>query len=328
MHKHDFRGGTMALAAAGLLAFGAPGVAASNDVMVELEQPVHGEFTTGIGIVRGWAVAPSGIDRVELYINESPDQADPNQLLAYGGSREGVCAAIDLISGYPDCSPVARPGFASAYNFNLLPDGENTFTVRAYDNEGNYSEESATFTSQSLGEEFVADGERISLPAFIVDGVRKSNPGDDQAFDIEFAWSTESQRFVMSRITEFEPLPFIALDPPVGLTATTDDGAVELSWTEGAGPASERWFIIERKFDSLTVSTDYNVVGVVPQGVTSFVDEAVTLNVISSPGQYTYRVLAAEPWATRASNEVTVNQSLGDGDLPDIPDIPDLDFGL
>ena len=322
MENHIFRSSAAALATACLLGFSGPGLADQNDdIWVSLEQPVQGEFTTGIGIIRGWAAAPSGIDRVELYINEDPDTGSPNQVLGYGGSREGICAGIGEVSSYPDCAPEARPGFASAFNFNLLPDGEHTFTVRAYDNSGDYNDDSNTFTSRSLGEEFISDSDRIALPAFVVDGVRKSNPGNDQSFDIEFEWSRASQRFVMSRITEYEPLPFLAPTPPAGLTATRDSGNVELTWTAPAGPGGERWFVIERKFENAIVSGDFQVIGVVPQGSESFTDENVSLTVSALPGTYTYRVLTTLPWATVPSNEVTVNQNMVDIDPPDLPDL-------
>ena len=143
METGIFRGGATALAAACMLGFALPGFAAQNDTIeVSLEQPVDRGFTTGIGVIRGWAAAPDGIDRVELFINEDPDTGEPNQVLGFGGSREGICAGIPGIASYPECSPEARPGFASAINFNLLTDGENTFTVRAYDTNGDHNDDS------------------------------------------------------------------------------------------------------------------------------------------------------------------------------------------
>lgn len=320
MDNHIFRSSAAALATACLLGFAGPGLADQNDdILVELEQPVEGQHITGVGIIRGWAAAPAGIDYVELFINDDPDSGSPNQIIAYGGSRVGVCNAIGGGStSYPDCVPEALPGFASTFNFNLLTDGENTFTVRAYDSNGDHNDDSSTFTSRSLGDEFISDDDRIVLPAFVVDGVRKKNPGNDQSFDIEFEWSRASQRFVMSRITEYDPLPFVVPTPPSDLTATSDSGNVELTWTPPAGPGSERWFVIERKFDSAVVSGDFQVIGVVPEGTDSFTDENVTLTVSVLPGTYTYRVLTALPWTTASSDEVTVSQTLLEIDPPDL----------
>lgn len=329
METGVFRSSATALAAACMLGFALPGVAAQNDnIEVSLEQPVDRGFTTGIGIIRGWAAAPAGIDRVELFINEDPDTGEPNQVLGFGGSREGICAGIPAITSYPECTPEARPGFASAFNFNLLSDGEHTFTVRAYDTNGDHNDDSNTFTSRSLGEEFISDDQRIELPAFVIDGLRKHNPGSDpdQSFDIEFVWSTASQRFVMSRITEESPLPFIILNPPTGLAATPDSGNVELTWTSPSGPSQARWIVIERKFDNVAVTTDFEVIGVVRHNATSFTDENVSLSVPLLPGTYTYRVVAALPWTTEESGEVSVDQTQNDL-LPD-PGLPDPGLGL
>ena len=113
----------------------------------------------------------------------------------------------------------------------------------------------------------------------------------------------------MSRITEESPLLFVILNPPTGLSATPDSGNVELTWTAGGGPRQARWFVIERKFSNVAVSTDFEVIGVVRQNTTDFTDENVSLSVPLLPGTYTYRVVAALPWTTAASGEVTVDQS-------------------
>ena len=324
------RQGASALTAAFLLGHTLPVFAAQNgDIRITLEQPADGDQTTGIGVIRGWAAAPSGIDRVELFIDEDPDQGTPNQVLGYGGSRNDVCSGVAAVSSFPDCSPEARPGFATAFNFNLLNSGSHEFTVRAFDNDGDHNDDSVQFSTQNLGEEFIGDESRLSLPAFQIGGARKDNPGSgEQSYDLEFVWSTESQRYVMSQIEERTPLPFILPSAPTNLTATKTGGNVELNWTDPVaqgGPGDETWFVIERKYVNVALSSlnsdGFEVIGVVSNGNTSFTDENVSLTV-PLPGVYTYRVLTTLPWTTKASGEVDVNQEATDL-LPD-PTLPDL----
>lgn len=283
------------------------GAAQSDDIKINLERPVNGSRVTGINVITGWAVAPAGIDRVELFID---DGSTRNQVLAYGGSRKDVCRGRSPTP--PDCP---RVGFASTFSYNLLNDGEHTFTVRAYDNDGDFNEDSATFTINSFGENFV-DGDRLSLPAFQISNVFKANSGsDNQRYDVEFEWRTAAQQFVMTDITERPNLvAFLLPDAPSGLTASTSGGDVELNWSDSTTSGDfgqESWFVVERKFSNfaLGIDTDFEVVGVAGPDTTTFTDSTATLSVAVAPGTYTYRVLAAVPSGTSASGTATVTQT-------------------
>ncbi|MDZ7809963.1 MAG: fibronectin type III domain-containing protein [Arhodomonas sp.] len=300
--------------------------AQSDDIKVNLERPEQARITTGINVIQGWTTAPAEIDRVELYINEEPD-GSPDQVLAFGGSREAVCAAVSS----PDCPNV---GFASTYNYNLLENGQHEFTVRAYDTNGDHNDDSARFTVKTLGEEFIDDRDRISLPAFQVSNVFKENSGSsDQRYDVEFEWSTAAQAFVMTDLAE-KPnnILFISASAPTGLTATKASGNVELEWTDNTGPddfGQENWFVVERKFSILPGGGEYRVIGVTRADATEFVDDDVVLTVGtgSLAGTYTYRVSAAVPSGTSASGEVVVNQTQDSlVDDPDLLPSPDLDL--
>ena len=50
---------------------------------VALEEPVAGEIHTGVGNLRGWAVATDGISKVEIFIDGAYEFDAP-----YGGSSE------------------------------------------------------------------------------------------------------------------------------------------------------------------------------------------------------------------------------------------------
>ncbi|WP_440996613.1 hypothetical protein [Arhodomonas sp. SL1] len=297
-------------------AFGAQ----SDDIKVNLERPEQARITTGINVIQGWALAPDGIDRVELYIDEDPD-GSPNQVLAYGGSRSDVCAGRTPTP--PDCP---NAGFAATFNYNLFDDGRHEFTVRAYDNNGDHNDDSVRFTVKTLGEEFV-DGERISLPAFQIRNVLKSNSGaDNQRYNVEFEWSTAAQAFVMTDIEERASLiAFLPPTAPSGLTATKASGNVELEWTDTTNSGDigqEQWFVVERKFSILPGGGEFRVIGVTRAEATEFVDDDVilTVGIGSLAGTYTYRVSAAVPSGTSASGEVVVNQTQ-DSLVDDSPDL-------
>ncbi len=319
MNKTTICQGVTAFSIAALLGHAVPVLAAQNsDILVSLEQPADADRTTGIGVIRGWAAAPAGIDRVELFIDENPNQGTPNQVLGYGGSRNDVCSGVPAVSLYPDCSPEARPGFASAFNFNLLNEGVHRFTVRAFDANGDHNDDSVRFKSNSLGEEFISQSSRIVMPAFEVSGARKENSGStpQQSYDIEFIWSTEAQRYVMSRIEERTPLLFVVSKAPTNLTATEEsNGNVSLSWTDptaDGSPGNEKWFVVERSYQNAVVGFgEFEVIGVEPAESTSFVDEDVSLSA-PIPGSYTYRVLTVLPWTTEPSGHVVVDQEASD----------------
>ena len=117
-----------------------------------LEDPVNGAVHSGIGNLRGWAVASEGIAKVDIFINGQLFQAAP-----YGGNRDDVGAV------FPDVDGSSASGFSLAYNYGALGAGEHTVLARAETRSGGLLEASATFTTTRPGQEFIPGADAIDL---------------------------------------------------------------------------------------------------------------------------------------------------------------------
>ena len=119
---------------------------------VSLEEPVQGQVHTGVGNLRGWAVASEGITKVEIYIDEVLAFEAP-----YGGSRGDVGGA------FPDVAGSRESGFSLAYNYSGLAAGPHTVTAVAYNALGQTKESSASFEVVRFDSPFIADPNAVRL---------------------------------------------------------------------------------------------------------------------------------------------------------------------
>ena len=101
---------------------------------VALEEPVAGEIHTGVGNLRGWAVATDGISKVEIFIDGAYEFDAP-----YGGRRNDVGGA------FPDVEGSSDSGFSLAWNYSDLSAGPHTITAVAHTATGATQESSASF---------------------------------------------------------------------------------------------------------------------------------------------------------------------------------------
>ena len=117
-----------------------------------LEEPIEGNVHSGIGNLRGWAVAGDGVAKVEVFVDGVLFQSAP-----YGGKRDDVGGA------FPDVTNSSLSGFSLAYNYSALVPGSHTIMVRAHSNTGRTRERSATFTSGRPSREFVPGTNGVDL---------------------------------------------------------------------------------------------------------------------------------------------------------------------
>ena len=96
-----------------------------NVKRVALEEPVAREIHTGVGNIRGWAVASDGITKVEIWIDGVYAFDAP-----YGGERG------DVGSAFPEIEDSANSGFGAAYNYSNLSAGSHSITAVAYTGAG------------------------------------------------------------------------------------------------------------------------------------------------------------------------------------------------
>ena len=119
---------------------------------VSLEEPVQGQVHTGVGNLRGWAVASEGITKVEILIDGVLAFEAP-----YGGSRGDVGGA------FPDVAGSRESGFSLAYNYSGLAAGPHIVTAVAYNAQGETKESSASFEVVRFDSPFIADPNAVRL---------------------------------------------------------------------------------------------------------------------------------------------------------------------
>lgn len=119
---------------------------------LSLEEPVEGAVHSGVGNLRGWAVASDGVERIEVFVDGELFQEAP-----YGGNRGDVAVV------FPEVYGALQSGFSLAYNYSALDEGSHTVSVLAHTVEGKTRTASATFTIARPGREFVTAAEGVDL---------------------------------------------------------------------------------------------------------------------------------------------------------------------
>ena len=175
-------------------ASGSAGGTSNSVFRVSLEEPVEGQTHMGVGNLRGWAVADSGIDKVEIFIDGSYAFDIP-----YGGYRG------DVGGTFPDVADSEQSGFSAAFNYSDLSSGSHTVTAVAYSASGATEQSSASFNVVRFASEFISDpnavrlndavcrvsGDEISLVDAVVSG---------EIYDLLLKWRTAEQGFEIIEI--------------------------------------------------------------------------------------------------------------------------------
>ena len=165
-----------------------PGEGSTDDVFrLSLEEPINGETHMGVGNLRGWAVASSGIHKIEVLLDGAYLYDAP-----YGGSRG------DVGKKFPEVQNSGESGFSLAYNYSGLAFGEHTFTVVAHTELGETKETSATFNVVRFDRSFISDpdgvtfeGASCSLESNAVNLSDVSVDGD--IYDLRMVWRKSEQ---------------------------------------------------------------------------------------------------------------------------------------
>ncbi|MFZ1642722.1 MAG: BACON domain-containing carbohydrate-binding protein, partial [Candidatus Contendobacter sp.] len=220
----------------------------------------------------GWAVAPAGMQQVELSVDGQLASTVP-----LGGRRADVGAA------YPSYPGAAQSGFAMAFNYSELAAGAHTFTVRAIDKTGGGRSASATVKVIRFDQAFMADpavvnvntakltrsGRTIAIQNIIAAG---------RSYDVSLDWQPAAQGFALTRIADSQGVPaecVYSLRPidqiiPVEQADKTYTGSVNVttpvgcSWTaqsnhdwiaitsgtSGAGPGTVQYSVSSNPSDS------------------------------------------------------------------------------
>ena len=169
--------------------------AAGDSIVMNLEEPAAGSTYSGVANVRGWAVAPQGLEKVELYVD---DQFFSN--IPFGGRR------ADVGNAYPNYPGSAQSGFAMAFNYSELAAGPHTFTVRAIDTTGGGRDARVTLNVTRFENAFMADPAAVNLDQATL--ARGGNTitvqnlvADGKRYNIQLDWRPAAQGFSVTAIT-------------------------------------------------------------------------------------------------------------------------------
>ena len=174
--------------------------AAGDDIVINLEEPAADSTYSGVANVRGWAVAPQGMDKVELYVDDQFFSQIP-----LGGRR------ADVGDAYPSYPGAAQSGFAMAFNYSNLAAGAHTFTVRAIDATGGARDARVTANVVRFETPYMADPAAVN-----VDQATLSRGGnaitvqnllaDGKPYTVQLNWRPATQGFALTQIDrEDEP---------------------------------------------------------------------------------------------------------------------------
>lgn len=161
----------------------------------KIEEPAPAAIKSGIGQIAGWAVGDRKIVSVEAFINDIPLGNLP-----YGGSRQDVAAA------FPDLPGAGFSGWTMKWNYSLLEEGEHNLRILIKDEDGAESSAEVLFYVTRFHAEFIPDPSAVETTAATVhsseDGriVLQGARVEGEDVDIELAWDTASQQFLIQFI--------------------------------------------------------------------------------------------------------------------------------
>jgi len=161
---------------------------------VALEEPLAGKPHTGVGNLRGWAVATDGIAKVTILIDGVYD------LMRHMAARGGMLGALSLISRMP-----LTLGFHSAFNYSALQAGPHTITAVAYTLDGTTKESSAEFEVVRFESAFITGDDAVNLnnASCMVEADQISIVDatvDGAILDLLLKWRTAEQGFEIVEI--------------------------------------------------------------------------------------------------------------------------------
>ena len=171
----------------------------ADSMVLTLEEPKEGGTYTGISNLRGWALAESGIDKIEVDIDGVYAFDIP-----MGGSRG------DVGSAYPDFPDAAQSGFSMAFNYKALSEGSHQVTARALSKGGAVAIQRVQITVDRFISSFIADPDEVDISA--VSDVTLTKAAlhlkglrvEGQAFDVALSFDTATQGFELIDITPQE----------------------------------------------------------------------------------------------------------------------------
>jgi hypothetical protein len=171
-----------------------PALAPGDTLELILEEPAAGSVYSGVGNLRGWSVATVGIDRIEIWFDGVYAFDAP-----YGGARG------DVGNIFLDIDNSSSSGFSLAWNYSNMAQGEHVITARAYNQNGQFTESSSTFTVTRFHKAFLGAGDQVDLSGAqcsVSDSQISVGDAemDGKVYDILLDWRTAAQDFQIIEI--------------------------------------------------------------------------------------------------------------------------------
>ena len=171
-----------------------PALAPGDTLELILEEPAAGSVYSGVGNLRGWSVATVGIDRIEIWFDGVYAFDAP-----YGGARG------DVGNIFPDIDNSSSSGFSLAWNYSNMAPGEHVIKARAYNKNGQFTENSSTFTVTRFHKPFLGAGDQVDLSeaqCSVSDSQISLGDAvmDGKVYDILLDWRTAAQDFQIIEI--------------------------------------------------------------------------------------------------------------------------------
>ena len=126
----------------------------NEDIKIRIEEPVSGGVYSGISNLRGWAIAPEGINRFLLSVYVDGEFAF--NMFPYGQRP-------DVGNAYPDYVKSETGGFSMAFNYKNLTPGEHEIRVVAFNDDEDYNEAVTTFTTERFVGSFISDDSDVDI---------------------------------------------------------------------------------------------------------------------------------------------------------------------
>ena len=159
-----------------------------------VETPVADEVYSGVSLIRGWAVANEGIDRVDIYFGDTFFQSAP-----YGGKRQ------DVANVFPDVEDAIESGFALAFNYSSLAIGAHSMRVEVVTKSGRVLERTVDFEVTKFHKNFIGKADNVDIDnascviaeskVQLIDALI-----DGEIYDISMRWRTADQDFQIMEI--------------------------------------------------------------------------------------------------------------------------------
>jgi tRNA A-37 threonylcarbamoyl transferase component Bud32 len=165
-------------------------------VYLQIEEPAQDAAMSGIGSIRGWSVAPEGIDRVELFVDGKP----------YGEAAFGA-EKPQVAERFPRYAEARRSGFVRTFNYSELDPGGHTLVARAVAKDGSSREVKAAFSVVRFHSSFLARAQAVNLDHATLAGVGSTIAiqkllVEGVAYDAVLSWSPSLQDFALTRLEE------------------------------------------------------------------------------------------------------------------------------